>query len=86
MVWTGTKRGELKFLGPNMQKWAQESRFSAEQRLEQTITEISKRENGHFRGKNLEGGSAGRILRVEMVSQVTGSNFSPEKLFSQMLT
>ena len=67
----------MKFLGRNSQKWAQESRFSAEK--DGTKTEVS--ENGHFRVGHLEGRSAGQILRVEMVPQVTGSNSSFRNFF-----
>ena len=39
-----------------------------------TKTEVS--ENGHFRVGNLEGRSAGQILIMEMVPQVTGNKSS----------
>ena len=64
------KREVLKFLGQNSQKWAQESRFSAEK--DGTKTEVS--ENGHFRVGHLEERSAGQISSMEVVPQVTGSN------------
>ena len=51
----------MKFLGRNSQKWAQESRFSAEK--DGTKTEVS--ENGHLRVGHQEGRSAGSISRVE---------------------
>ena len=53
----------MKFLGRNSQKWAQESRFSAEK--DGTTTEVS--ENGHFRVGHLEGSSAGPILRGKWI-------------------
>ena len=78
------KRGEMKLLGQNSQKWAQESRFSAENMGKKwnkngTKTEVS--ENGHFRVGNLEGRSAGQILSMEMVPQVTGNKSSVKNFF-----
>ena len=80
MVSTGSKRREMKFLGRNLQKLALESRFSIEKWKK---TEAS--ENGHFRVGNLEGRSAGPILGVKMVPQVTGSNCFRRNFFSQTL-
>ena len=66
IVRTGTYRGEMKFLGRNSQKWAQESRFSAES--DGTKTEVS--ENGHSRVGHLEGRSAVPILRSSSLNSV----------------
>ena len=65
----------MKFLhfGPKFAKMGPgEPIFGRKWNKSGTKTEVS--ENGHFRVGQLEGRSAGPILRVEMVPQIIGSN------------
>ena len=65
----------MKFLGRNSQKWAQESRFSAEK--DGTKTEVS--ENGHFWVGNLEGRQVHGNMLSNLIRYVFDARFETLK-------